>query len=102
MVVDRLPGIIGTRQKKLGPVDNEAVRKTVKKSNLSDAKSHFPHKVTVSNLRCSTKEAQQWLMSKHYRSWKQKGLSGDYYYDNWSELWFADKLVATEFILSLS
>jgi hypothetical protein len=97
-----LHGIPGTGRSKVGPLDNSKIRKGIKKANLSDAKSHFPHKVNLADIGCSTDDAQKWLMAHRYRSWKQKGLNGDYYYDNWSVLRFADKSVATEFVLSLS
>lgn len=101
-MVDRLPGLPELDRVKLGPIDSKAVRKSIKKSNLSDAKRHFPHRVNLAKMRCTADEAKQWLMSKRYRSWKQHGINGDYYYDTWAVLWFANKSVATEFVLSLS
>jgi hypothetical protein len=88
--------------KKMGPIDPSKARKKIKKENLRDAKSHFPHRVNLTKLECSVAAAQDWLIKHRYRSWKQKGLNGDYYYDNWSVLYFKDKNIVLEFVLSLS
>jgi len=84
------------------PNKSKSIRKATKNENLKDAKSHFPYKVRLVKLGCSVREAQEWLMQNRYRSWKQKGLAADYYYDNWSILYFASLDVLTHFTLSLS
>jgi len=83
------------------PKKSKAIRKATKKENLKDAKSHFPHKVHLVKLGCSVRQAQEWLAENRYRSWKQKGLEADYYYDNWSILYFKDKDVVVKFTLSM-
>jgi hypothetical protein len=88
--------------KKIGFIDSSKIRKQMKKENLRDARSHFPHRVNLTNLGCSVANAQDWLINHRYRSWKQKGLEGDYYYNNWNILYFKDKNVVLEFVLSLS
>jgi len=82
-------------------VDSSAIRKGIKKANLTDARSHFPHRVDISQLGSSTLEVKEWLIAHRYRSWKQKGLNGDYYQTDWKVLWFADPSKAIKFKLSL-
>ena len=84
------------------PAKIKTIRKAIKKENLKDARSHFPYKVHLVKLGCSVREAQEWLMENRYRSWKQKGLAADYYYDNWSILYFRDKSTLTHFTLALA
>lgn len=88
--------------KKVGFIDSPKVRKQIKKANLRDARSNFKHRVTLGKIGCSHLAAQKWLIDHRYRSWKQKGLNGDYYYNTWDVLYFKDKDVAFEFVLALS
>ena len=80
----------------------KSIRKALKKENLKDAKSHFPNKVSLAKLKCTVLEVQQWLIDNRYRSWKQKGLAGDYYYDSWNILYFKDGSAYTHFMLRFS
>jgi hypothetical protein len=82
-------------------INAKSVRKKIKKENLSDARNHFPYKINLQRAKCTTEEIQLWLIAHRYRSWKQKGLNGDYYYDDWKSIRFKEKSVMTEFILSL-
>ena len=84
------------------PGKSKLIRKTIKKENLKEAKSHFPYKVKLESIGCSVFDAQTWLTENRYRSWKKKGIAADFYYDKWSILFFASKDVMTHFILSLS
>jgi len=82
-------------------LDSSAIRRGIKKNNLTDARSHFPHRVDIPQLGSSTQQVKEWLIAHRYRSWKQKGLNGDYYQTDWKVLWFADASKAIKFKLSL-
>jgi hypothetical protein len=83
-------------------IDSSKVRKSLKKVNLREAHSHFPYRVNLHKIGCTVEDAQKWLIDHRYRSWKQKGLNADYYYNNWSVIFFKDKNILLEFILCLS
>ena len=82
-------------------VNSSAIRRNIKKANLTDARSHFPHRVDIPTLGSSTQQVKEWLIAHRYRSWKQKGLNADYYQTDWKVLYFADHSKAIKFKLSL-
>ena len=96
-----LSNIKVTRPTKIGLVNNSAIRKQIKTENLQDAKSKFPYKVKLSDIGCTKEAAQQWLINRRMRSWKQKGVLADYYYNSWDVLWFANKDAKAEFLLCM-
>lgn len=76
------------------------IRKRIKKENLADAKKHFPYRYEVLNH--TPAEIKQWMMENRFRSWKQKGLNGDYYTMNHKILWFREEESLLYFILSFT
>jgi len=79
--------------------DRKNERKQIKKENLKEAKSHFPFKVIVEGK--SLSEIKEWLICNRFRSWKQKGLMGDYYTKDNVTYWFREKDKMVLFLISL-
>lgn len=75
--------------------------KGVKKARLKVAKAGFEHPISLEKLGATKAEAQAWLFEHKCRSWKQKGLAGDYFVANWKVIWFSDPNLAMRFKLAL-
>lgn len=76
-----------------------SARKALKKQNLKDAKSHFKYKIELESRDLAS--VKQFFIKHRYRSWKEKGINGDYYTKDWYTYWFRTKEAATHFMLSM-
>lgn len=76
-------------------------RKQVKKVRLRIAKEGFSYPIDLKKLGCTRAEAQEWLFKQRCRSWKQKGMEGDYFVKTWNVIWFANPDLAMRFKLAL-
>ena len=74
-------------------------RKLIKKSNLAEAKRHFPYRVDIKDK--SLIDIKEWLIKNRFRSWKQKGINGDYFTKDNKIYWFKEKDKMILFLLSL-
>ena len=74
-------------------------RKDIKKENLKDAKSHFPFKAKL-NVSLLRSDLIDWFIRNRLRSWKQKGIDGDYYTKDHVVFWFKTEEIRTFFIMT--
>lgn len=74
-------------------------RKKIKKANLADARKHYPYKAVLTDV--PKIDLKEWLIKNRYRSWKQKGLAGDYFTRDNITFWFREEEKRAFFILAL-